>query len=185
MQVRMFSVAPLLMLALASLSCPIAAQDAPGSGQILVIDGDTIVHGDEPVRLIGCDAPEIFRAKCEQERERGESAARRLRELLAQSKDVRVDPKLNWRGKPTRDRYCRLLAWLRIDGKDACCILIQEGHAVPYTGRGKRIDWCDDAQIRAQPQRCLTRLAASFSSAGAADDSRPSTAGCGFALRRS
>jgi hypothetical protein len=52
-------------------------------GQIEVVDGDTIRVGSETFRLVGFDAPETYRAKCPSERELGNRATFRLRQLVA------------------------------------------------------------------------------------------------------
>jgi hypothetical protein len=50
----------------------------------MVIDGDTVRWQGRIVRLIGFDAPETGdRARCQSERERGNRATARLRELVA------------------------------------------------------------------------------------------------------
>ncbi len=55
-------------------------------GQIRVIDGDTIRTVDATYRLVGFDAPETYRARCSSERELGNRATFRLRQLIAGSK---------------------------------------------------------------------------------------------------
>ena len=66
----------------AVLSAPIA------SDEIRVIDGDTVRIGHQrpDVRLVGFKAPETRRAICEAERELGDKATRRLRDLVQSSK---------------------------------------------------------------------------------------------------
>jgi endonuclease YncB( thermonuclease family) len=62
-----------------------AAQAAPiEATDIRVIDGDTIrVYRNQPnVRLVGFNAPETRRAVCEAERELGDKATRRVRDLI-------------------------------------------------------------------------------------------------------
>jgi endonuclease YncB( thermonuclease family) len=61
------------------------AQAAPiDSADVRVIDGDTIrVYHKEPnVRLVGFNAPETRRAACAAERELGDKATRRVRDLV-------------------------------------------------------------------------------------------------------
>jgi endonuclease YncB( thermonuclease family) len=61
-----------------------------------VIDGDTIrVYRQRPdVRLVGVNAPETRRARCDAQRELGGKATRRLRQILrtAVSLDLRLVP---------------------------------------------------------------------------------------------
>jgi endonuclease YncB( thermonuclease family) len=52
-------------------------------GQVEVIDGDSIRVKNESIRLIGFDAPETYRAQCSSERELGNRATFRLRQLVA------------------------------------------------------------------------------------------------------
>jgi endonuclease YncB( thermonuclease family) len=65
-----------------------AVSAAPvASNDVRVIDGDTIrVHHRHPdVRLVGFNAPETRRANCPWERELGDKATRRLRDLVRSS----------------------------------------------------------------------------------------------------
>ena len=104
-------------------------------GAIIVVDGDTVRLDGKSYRLVGCDKPETVWARCRTERERGYSAAFRLKQLIDDS-DARLEP---------TGRYCkwgRGCAHLFLDGEDACHILIREGLALPYSG-GKRPGWCD------------------------------------------
>src|SRR5271165_3371786 len=75
---RKFILACFLMFCGAAFSAPI------NSGDIRVIDGDTIrVYQKQPnVRLVGFNAPETRRAACDAERELGAKATRRLRDLI-------------------------------------------------------------------------------------------------------
>jgi endonuclease YncB( thermonuclease family) len=51
--------------------------------QIEVLDGDTIRLGGETFRLVGFDAPETYRARCPSERELGNRATLRLKQIVA------------------------------------------------------------------------------------------------------
>ena len=112
-----------------------------GSG-IRVVDGDTIDAVVPPsgerrrYRLVGFDTPETYYARCDAERALGDRATRRLHELVRVG-DVRIDVHGD-----QRDRYGRGLATLRSNGEDVGLILVREGLAVWYSGRGPRIDWC-------------------------------------------
>ena len=99
-----------------------------------VVDGDTVRMMDgEPVRLMGLDAPER-RARCPAEARRADQATARLVQLAAGGLELR---------RRGRDRYGRTLAVASTPaGQDVAAILIGEGLAVPYRGRGPRMDWC-------------------------------------------
>ena len=64
-----------------TLAAPIDAED------VRIIDGDTIrIYQKQPnVRLVGFNAPETRRAACEAERELGDKATRRLRNLIREA----------------------------------------------------------------------------------------------------
>ncbi len=105
------------------------------SGEVYVIDGDTIDIADERYRLIGFDTPETYRPECDSERQRGDQATARLRALIDVASEVALNVQQN------RDKYGRWLATLEIDGRDVGDILIGEGLARRYNG-GKRQRWC-------------------------------------------
>ena len=109
-----------------------------GAQKLRVIDGDTIwLVSESPVekiRIVGLDAPETFRAECDDERRRGLDAKARLMELLDQA---------DWSVQRTGriDRYGRTLARVLAGGRDVAYLLIAEGYARPYNG-GSRQGWC-------------------------------------------
>ena len=97
------------------------------------LDGDTIRCGEERVRLAGIDAPER-RARCEAERRLAAAATERLGSLMAEG------VRLHTTGQ---DRYGRALAVVRDPkGEDLGAVLVREGLARPYQGRGPREGWC-------------------------------------------
>ena len=102
---------------------------------ITPIDGDTVRVGDEKVRLLGYDTPEIFHAECEAEARLGLLAKRRLEHLISHNVDVRLE----YSGR--RGKYGRLLAKLLIGGTDVSTILVREWYARRYSG-GRRRSWC-------------------------------------------
>ena len=99
-----------------------------------VVDGDTVrLRDGESVRLAGLDAPEL-RARCPAELRRARQATARLEQLATGGLELR---------RRGRDRYGRTLAVATApDGQDVAAVLIGEGLAVPYQGRGPRADWC-------------------------------------------
>jgi len=125
----------LAVLAVVLLSCAATAAEP-----ITVVDGDTIYYGDEKIRIVGLDAPETYRARCDAERALGQRATGYLRALVQRGK-MRIERQ----DKP--DRYKRTLARVYISGRDVAEIMVSEGLAVRYDcPRGrcpKRIDWCE------------------------------------------
>src|SRR5262245_46997015 len=80
--------------------------------RIEVSDGDTILIDGVRVRIQDCDAPETGDSKCDVERERGERAANRLRELFG-SGDIDVR-----RTRKGLDRYRRPLMHVFVNRYD-------------------------------------------------------------------
>jgi endonuclease YncB( thermonuclease family) len=122
--IRHLKIAAALVLALAM---PAAAE------AVRVIDGDTIVHRGQTIRIMGLDAPEVH-PRCPAEKALAERARARLEELLANGFMVQAHG---------RDRYNRVLAVVRTArGLDVANVLISEGLARRYDGRGPRDPWC-------------------------------------------
>jgi micrococcal nuclease len=122
--IRHLKIIAALVLALAA---P-AAADA-----VRVIDGDTIVHRGQAIRLMGMDAPEIH-ARCDAEADLAYRARLRLAQLLAPGFTVE---------RHGHDRYARVLAVVRdASGRDVADVMIAEGLARRYHGRGPREPWC-------------------------------------------
>ncbi|MCJ8142941.1 thermonuclease family protein [Ancylobacter sp. A5.8] len=119
-----------------------------GAG-IYVTDGDTIIVDRERIRIVGIDAPETRRSRCDDELRRGLEAKARVVELLtaacgalpaAQASCIDIER------QPKRDRYGRTLARIRVDGRDLGERLISEGLVRPYIcPKGRcpaRQPWC-------------------------------------------
>jgi endonuclease YncB( thermonuclease family) len=98
---------------------------------------DTVrLHHKKPdVRLVGFNAPETRRAKCEAERELGDKATRRVRDLV---RDQPLDFERVACSCPAGTagtRFCNYGRWcgtLKAGGRDIGDILIAEGLAVPF-----------------------------------------------------
>lgn len=107
---------------------------SPAGAQTLrVIDGDTIAVSGTTIRIMGLDAPEMH-GRCAAEIRLARRAKDRLGELLAGGADI---------ARHGRDRYGRTLAVVRdARGRDVAHVLISEGLARPYNGRGRRQGWC-------------------------------------------
>src|SRR6266481_3485763 len=118
-------------------------------GQIEVVDGDTIRVAGETFRLVGFDAPETYRAQCPSERQLGNRATFRLRQLVAGGgvdlERVGCACPTGTEGTP-RCNYGRSCGVLRARGEDVGAVLIAEGLARAFvcgpTSCPKRESWC-------------------------------------------
>lgn len=87
-----------------------------------------------PIRLAGVDTPEMH-GKCDREKLLARQAQAFTQRLLNEAKEVEL---VNMR----RDKYFRVLAGIRADGRDVARQLIDAGLAVPYDGGTKAANWC-------------------------------------------
>ena len=118
-------------------------------GQVEVLDGDTIRVADETFRLVGFDAPETYRARCPSERELGNRATFRLRQLVAAGgldlERVACSCRHGTEGT-MRCNYGRSCGVLTVRGRDVGAMLIAEGLARTFVcGRTScpvREPWC-------------------------------------------
>jgi endonuclease YncB( thermonuclease family) len=143
-----------LVLAFATpLSANIARATPISADDVRVIDGDTIrvYHRGPNVRLVGFNAPETRRAACAAERELGDKATRRVRDLVrAGNLDfefVACSCPTRTEGTPTCN-YGRRCGTLKADGRDIGEILMAEGLAVPFKCGATRCPptprpWCN------------------------------------------
>lgn len=105
---------------------------------IRVIDGDTIrvYHKQPNVRLVGFNAPETRKAKCEAERNRGAAATRRVRELVRQGGLDFEFVQCSCHAGTVGTMSCnwgRRCGTLKARGRYVGDILIAEKLAVPFT----------------------------------------------------
>lgn len=114
-----------------------ATAEAISPDQVHVIDGDTIrLFNMKPdVRLVGFNAPETRRAKCDHERQLGDHATRRVRDLV--HSEVLEFEYVNCACPPGTEEtpacnYGRSCGILKAGGKELGDILIAEGLAVPF-----------------------------------------------------
>ena len=142
-----FLFACLLLLSAPTLAAPIDA------GDVRIIDGDTIrIYQKQPnVRLVGFNAPETRRAACEEERELGAKATRRLRNLIRAAhldfEFVACSCPAGTEETPACN-YGRRCGTLKANDRDVGAILIAEGLAVPFQCGATRCPktprpWCD------------------------------------------
>lgn len=113
---------------------------------VSVTDGDTIRSSIQIacplcnvyIRIRGIDTPESnYLAKCPLEKERGIAAKKYLQSLFVGKKEF-MARNIEW------DKYGgRILGDVEIDGLNVAQEMIKKGHAKPYTGRGRKPDWCN------------------------------------------
>lgn len=120
-------------------------------------DGDTValsidlgcgVHVDQKIRVLGIQAPEVGGAGITpEERAAGLAARDRLRAILADAGN-RVIVRTKKDAKEGRGRYLGTIyvrgtadpeAWIDVGG-----LLVLEGHATPYDGKGRAPRWTPD-----------------------------------------
>lgn len=116
-----------------------------------VIDGDTIAVTitelplnvmPSMVRIGGIDTPESDgHAKCDKERDLGVKAATFTSQYL---KTAMLDNKAIVFTNIKRDKYSsRVIGDVIVDGKDLGKLLLEQGYAKPWDGKGKKPSWCD------------------------------------------
>jgi endonuclease YncB( thermonuclease family) len=100
-----------------------------------VVDGDTFWLKGVKIRIADIDTPEISEPSCASEKQLGEKAKYRLRELL----NAGPFQLAAWEGRD-EDKYGRKLRVVLRDGKSLGDQLVSEGLARTWTGR--REPWC-------------------------------------------
>jgi endonuclease YncB( thermonuclease family) len=126
-----------LALAIAAGAAHQAAAEPIEAADVRVIDGDTIrIFNVQPnVRLVGFNAPETRRARCDAERELGDRATRRVRDLVRAGnldyEPIACSCPTGTEGT-TACNYGRDCGTLKANGRDVGAILIEEGLAVPF-----------------------------------------------------
>lgn len=96
---------------------------------LIAVDGDTLRCGQERIRLIGIDAPELP-GHCQEERScaPGDPMASKAALVAASRGTAEID-------RQGRDHYDRVLARVRVNGVDLSCAQLAGGHAI------YRSDW--------------------------------------------
>jgi len=130
---RLFSAAFVTILFLASRS---AVADVVEPQQVRVIDGDTIALNGKTIHLVGFIAPETQDARCNTERDLGDKAAKRLRDLVGASS---LDFSLVMCPCPAATlgkwfcNFGRTCGPLKANGRDVGDVLVEEGLAATYS----------------------------------------------------
>ncbi len=129
------TVASIVMLVLAGQS---ALANGIEPQQIQVIDGDTITVNGKTVHLVGFITPETREAQCKAERDLGDKAAKRLRELI-QAGSLDFTPVMcSCPGATLGKLFCnfgRTCGTLKANGRDVGDVLVEEGLAATYSCR--------------------------------------------------
>lgn len=108
------------------------------------IDGDTFgstysVAGMKPlnVRVYGIDTPEKgWRAKCPEEALLAKSATEFANKIIFKdSNEVTFEPH-------GTDKYGRILVDIYVNGSSYKDIMIEQGYAKEYYGKGPKFNWC-------------------------------------------
>lgn len=100
-----------------------------------VVDGDTFWFAGTKIRLSDIDAPELSPPRCETEQIKGETAKRRLRDLLNAGRFSLIT------GSQDKDQYGRSLRIVTRQGRPIGEMLVAEGLARQWDGA--RRGWCD------------------------------------------
>ena len=106
----------------------------PAQAGIVALDGDTIIVGQEHIRIVGLDTPEI-RGRCLEDAEKAVEAKAALTRLLTAG-SVQIER------SAFPDRYGRTLAVVKVDGIDVAETMISGGYARPLKAHERRWPWC-------------------------------------------
>ena len=112
---------------IAALAASLSAHAGELSGLARVVDGDTVVIGQQHIRLEGIDAPETDQICLDAKGDRwtcGVGARDRLNERIG-SRQVSCSDK-------GRDRYGRMLSTCSVAGEDLNAWMVREGWALAY-----------------------------------------------------
>ena len=121
----------ILVLALAGL-VKLPMLDEPVSGQVQVIDGDSLQIGEQRFRLFGIDAPE-GRQSCKRDGQKyrcGEEATTALRGLIGANPVTCL--------KQDTDSYGRIVAICSVGGVEVNRWMVAHGHALAYRNYSQR-----------------------------------------------
>lgn len=109
----------------------------PLTGQIRVVDGDTIRVAGERIRIANIDTPEMPpRSRCAAEAILAGRAKSNLEAMVAQAYEAHFIPSLG----RERDAYGRLLGRVELDGVDVGRAQLEAGLAQRWMGQ--HAQWC-------------------------------------------
>ncbi|HHB83421.1 MAG TPA: thermonuclease family protein [Devosia sp.] len=117
----------LLIAALVAAIYLLPGSDNVLSGHARASDGDSLRLGEERIRILGIDAPELDQT-CTNQSGTDWACGRASKEYLVQAL-ARGPVKCIW---DARDKYGRILATCDIDGQDIGAMMIKAGMAVSY-----------------------------------------------------
>ncbi len=100
------------------------------SGRLVASDGDSFHYGQEQIRLLGIDAPELAQT-CADARGADWPCGRVARDRLAALLKNAIDC-----DQSDRDRFGRILGRCRSAGKDIAATMVLEGLAISSEGYG-------------------------------------------------
>ena len=112
----------------------------PGRGNACVIDGDTFKLGKRKIRIVGIDAPEIYRASCPEEAKLGAAATAELMRLLNQGPFV-----MTGRIDDMTDRYgreLRVITRTKPDGSTQSIAGDMRTSGLAHRYLGRKTSWC-------------------------------------------
>jgi endonuclease YncB( thermonuclease family) len=135
MRMTIFGVAAagIVILLLASKSLMADVVQPP---QVRVIDGDTVAVDGKTIHLVGFTAPEKRDAQCKAERDLGDKAANRLRELILAGGLEYSSVMCQCPAGTLGNLFCkfgRSCGTLKANGRDVGDILVEEGLAATYS----------------------------------------------------
>ena len=130
---RTFLAALVAVLLLAGQS---AQADFIESRQVRVIDADTITVNGKMVHLVGFVAPEMRDAQCKTERDLGDKASRRMRDLVLAGGLDYSPVACSCPAATLGKWFCnfgRACGTLKTNGRNVGDILVEEGLAIAYS----------------------------------------------------
>jgi len=124
------------LVAIFFVASELARADVIEPWQGRVIDGDTIALNGKTIHLVGFIAPETRDAQCKAERDLGDKAARRMRDLILAG-GLDYSPVICPCPAATLGKwFCnfgRTCGRLKTNGRDVGDILVEEGLAATYS----------------------------------------------------